>query len=194
MRSATAEPELTFCQAVLMTARYQGAQCSRWRCPRHARQSATPVRHDSSATEYHNAYAVVPTLYAATYTASTGVSPMGQVKTPPRLESLQGDEAYSARDSQSTVNVFFVVYYTSSLGPPVGVQHLCTRLPCAIKGRRPLEKRQGPRKDLEAEDRLIHRPKSNTTLSGCRLLRSGGPNHSKSQVFLCSCSMSRSEE
>ena len=41
-----------------------------------------PVRHDSSATEYHDAYAVDPTVYAATYTASTGASPMGQGKTP----------------------------------------------------------------------------------------------------------------
>jgi len=47
-----------FCQAVLLTARYQSAQCSRWCHPRHTRRSATPARHDSSATEYHNAYAV----------------------------------------------------------------------------------------------------------------------------------------
>ena len=71
-----------FCQAVLLIARYQGAQYSRWRHPRHARQSATPVRHDISATEYHNACAVDPIVYAATYIASTGTSPMGQVKTP----------------------------------------------------------------------------------------------------------------
>ena len=71
-----------FCQAVLLTARYQGAQCSLWHRPHHARQSVTPVRHDSSATEYHNAYAVDSTVYAATYTASTGASPLGQVKTP----------------------------------------------------------------------------------------------------------------
>ena len=71
-----------FCQAVLLIARYQGAQCSRWRHPRHVRQSATPVRHDSSATEHHNAYAVDPTVYAATYIASMGTSPMRQVKTP----------------------------------------------------------------------------------------------------------------
>ena len=69
-----------------------------------------------------------------------------------------------------TINVFFVVFYTSSLGPPVGVQRLCTRLPCAIKGRRPLEK---------GEDILILRNKGNTTLSGRRVLRSGGSNHSK---------------
>ena len=31
--------------------------------------------------EDHNAYAVDPTVYAAIYTASTGVSPMGQEKT-----------------------------------------------------------------------------------------------------------------
>ena len=70
-----------FYQAVLLIASYQGAQCSRWRHPCHARQSATPVRHDSSATEHHNAYAVDPTVYATTYTASTGATPMGQVKT-----------------------------------------------------------------------------------------------------------------
>ena len=32
--------------------------------------------------EYHNGYTVDPTVYAATYTASTGASPMGQEKTP----------------------------------------------------------------------------------------------------------------
>ena len=90
-----------FCQVVLLVARYQGAQYSRWRHLRHARQSAMPVRHDNSATEYHNGYAVDPTVYAATYTASKGASPMGQEKTPPRSKSLQDDEAYLARDSPS---------------------------------------------------------------------------------------------
>ena len=52
-----------FRQAVLLVAHYQGAQCSRWRHSRHARRSATPVRHDNSATEYHNAYAVDPIVY-----------------------------------------------------------------------------------------------------------------------------------
>ena len=41
-----------------------------------------PVRHDNSATEFHNAYAVDPIVYAATYTTSTDASPMGQEKTP----------------------------------------------------------------------------------------------------------------
>ena len=85
------------CQTVLLVARYQGAQYSRWR---HARQSATPVRHGNSAMEFHNAYAVDPTVYAATYTASTGASPMGQEKTL-LGQSLQDDEVYPARDSPS---------------------------------------------------------------------------------------------
>ena len=82
MSSATAEPEETFARTVLLIARYQGAQYSRWRHLRHARQSATPLRHDNSATEYHNGYAVDPTVYAASYTASMGASSMGQEKTP----------------------------------------------------------------------------------------------------------------
>ena len=181
MRSATAEPEGTFCQAVLLIARYKGAQYGRWHHPCHARQSATPVRRDSSAMEYHNTYAIDPIVYAATYTASTGALPMGQVKTP------LGQRVYSAikrireeiLNHCSIINVFFVVYYTSSLGPLVGVQCLCTRLPCAIKGRRPLEKDSDRKKDLKAEDRLIHGHESNTSPSGRRALRSGGPNHSK---------------
>ena len=78
-----------FRQAVLLVARYQGAQYSRWRHSHHARQSATPDKHDDSATEYHNAYAVDPTVYAATYTTSTGASPMGQEKTPSVRESTR---------------------------------------------------------------------------------------------------------
>ena len=56
--------------------------------PRHAVQPLAPpmprtsVRLDSSATNYHNTYAVDLTVCAATYTAPTGASPMGQVKTP----------------------------------------------------------------------------------------------------------------
>ena len=98
-----------FCQAILLIARYQGAQYSHWRHTRHACQSATPVRHDSSATEYHNTYAVDPTVYAATYTASTGASPMGLVKTP------FGQRGYSAMkcireeilNHCSTINIYF---------------------------------------------------------------------------------------
>jgi len=76
---------------------------------------------------------------------------------------------------------------TSLLGPSVGVQHLCTRPPCTIKGGRPLENGSTPG---GAEDRLIH-TKSNTSHSGCRVLCSGGPNHSKS---VCSCALAPKQD
>ena len=122
-----------FCQAVLLVARYQVTQYSRWHHPRYAYQSATPVRHDSSATEYHNAYAVDPTVYTAIYTASTGASPMGQVKTP------FGQRVYSAMkrirkeilNHCSTISVFLIVKYTSLLGPPVG-SNACVRVLLAL--------------------------------------------------------------
>ena len=134
--------------------------------------------------EYHNAYTVDPTLYAATYTASTGVSPMGQEKTPLGQRVYRAMKRIRQEIHKALLMPFFVVYYTSSLGPPVGVQRLCTRLPCTIKGRRPLEKDSSLKGDSEVEDRLIHRLKNNTTLSGRRVLRSGGPNHSKSSSVL----------
>ena len=68
----------------------------------------------------------------------------------------------------------------------------CVRvLLCSIKGRRPLEKAQARRSPGWAEDRLIHTER-NTPHSGRRVLRSGGPNHSKSLEFLCSCPQARS--
>ena len=77
-----------FCQAVLLIARYQGAQCSRWRRHTTRVRLQTPVRRDGLETEYHNTYAVDPTVYAGTYTTSTGASSMGQEKTPSVREFL----------------------------------------------------------------------------------------------------------
>ena len=108
--------------------------------------------------KYHNTYTVDPTVYTATYTASTGALPMGQVKTP------LGQRVYSAikrireeiLNHCSTISVFLIVKYTSLLGPSIGVQRMCTRPPCAIKGGRPLENDSSLKRGLEAEDRLIH--------------------------------------
>ena len=88
---------------------------------------------------------------------------------------------------------FFVVYYTFLLGPDVGVQRLCTRPPCSLKGRRPLEKnsdRKGTEKqkiDSSTDSRAIllsvdvgyYAPAARTTLNP--------------RVFLCACFMGRSE-
>ena len=82
---------------------------------------------------------------------------MGQVKTP------FGQKVYNAMkrigeeilDHCSTISVFLIVKYTSLLGPPIVVQRLCTRPPCAIKGGA-LENGSSLKRGLEAEDRLIH--------------------------------------
>ena len=66
--------------------------------------------------------------------------------------------------------------------------------PLRYKRETPVREGVKPEKDLEAEDRLIHRLKSNTTLSGRRVLRFGGPNHSKSPSVLVFFFMSRSNE
>ena len=89
-----------FCQAVLLTVRYQRAQCSRWCHPRHARQSATPARHNSSATEYHNSYEVDPQSTPQP-TLPQRAPHRWERRRPPRSESLQDDEAYQVRDSLS---------------------------------------------------------------------------------------------
>ena len=143
------------------------------------------------AFAHHDAYAVDPTVYAATYTTSTGASPTGQVN------PLLGQRVHRAMkrirgeilNHCSTINAFCAVYYTSALDPPVGVSTPVYASPWAIKGRRPLEKGQAEEVPAEASTQPGQRIdsficKSNTTHSGCRVLRSGGPNHSKSSSVL----------
>ena len=80
VRSATTEPEVTFARLYCWSRVTKVHSTAAGATHATRVKSATPVRHDNSAMEYHNAYEVDPTVYAATYTASTGASPMGQVK------------------------------------------------------------------------------------------------------------------
>ena len=115
------------------------------------------------AFAHHDSYVVNPTVYAATYTTSTGASPTGQVN------PLLGQRVHRAMkhirgeilNHCSTINAFCAVYYTSALDPPVGVSTPVYVSPWDIKGRRPLEKggRRSPGKGQYlawAEDRFIH--------------------------------------
>ena len=121
---------------------------------------------------------------------------MGQEKTPfgQRVYSAMKHIREEILNHCSTINVFLVVYYTSLLGPPVGVQRLCTRLPRAIKGGRPLEKAQ-------VEERTWRqRIDSSTNTKAKQLSVDVGyyapatPTTLNPRVFLCACLMSRSEE
>ena len=106
---------------------------------------------------HYDACTVASTDYVASYTTSTGASPMGQEKTPlgQRVYRTMKRIRQEILHHYSIINIFFVVDYTSLLDPPVGVQRLCTRPPCAIKEGRPLEKDSSLKRGLEAEDRLI---------------------------------------
>ena len=157
MRSAAAEPEETFARTVLLVARYQGAQYSRWR---HARQSATPVRHGNSAMEFHNAYAVDPTVYTATYTTSTGASPMGQEKTPigQRVYRTEKHIRQEILHHCSTISLVYILVGPTCRGPtPVYASFL-------------LYKRETPvREGLKSEERLGGRIDSSTDPSAIQL-------------------------
>ena len=72
----------------------------------------------------------------------------------------------------------------SHVGPTCrGINILCIRTPWSIKGGRPLEGLRLGESKAPAEDRL-YTTKNNTSPSGRRVLRSGGPNHSKSCVLV----------
>ena len=131
---------------------------------------------------HYDACTVASTDYAASYIAPTGASPMGQIKTP------LGQRVYRAMkrireeilNRCSSFEAFCAVFYTSTLDPPVGVGMPVYASPLVYK-RETLTR--GGVKPSWAEDSLIH-TKSNTSHSGRRVLRSGGPNYSKPD---CSC-------
>ena len=74
----------------------------------------------------------------------------------------------------------------SHIGPTCrGLNALCIRTPWSIKGGRPLEENSG-RVKAKARQRIdSYTTKNNTSPSGCRVLRSGSPNHSRSCVLVC---------
>ena len=71
----------------------------------------------------------------------------------------------------------------SHIGPTCrGLNGQCIRTPWSIKGGRPLEEGGG----AKTWQRIgSYTTKNNTPPSGRRVLRSGGPNHSKSCVLVC---------
>src|SRR6185369_13761179 len=92
---------------------------------------------------HYDAYTVASADYAASYIAPTGTSPMGQIKTP------LGQRVYRAMkrireeilNRCSSIEASCIVYYTSTLDPPVGVRTPVYASPWSIKGRRSLEER-----------------------------------------------------
>ena len=74
----------------------------------------------------------------------------------------------------------------SHVGPTCrGINVLCIRTHWSIKGGRPLEENSGWVKAKTPQRIGSYTIKNNTSPSGCRVLRSGSPNHSKSCVLVC---------
>ena len=65
-----------------------------------------------------------------------------------------------------------------------GPNVLCIRTPWSIKGGRPLEENSGGVRAKTRQRIGSYTTKNNTSPSGCRVLRFGGPNHFKSCVLV----------
>ena len=74
--SAAAEPEETFARLYCWS-RVTKVHSTAAGATYATRVSLLRQLDTTTRQEYHNSYAVDPTVYAATYTASTGASPMG---------------------------------------------------------------------------------------------------------------------
>ena len=77
-------------------------------------------------------------------------------------------------------------YAAQYVGPTCrGPNVLCIRTPWSIKGGRPLEESSGWVNAKTRQRIGSYTTKNNSSPSGRRVLRSGGPNHSKSCVLVC---------
>src|SRR6185369_356643 len=136
---------------------------------------------------HYDAYIIASTGHAASYVSPTGTLLKGQEKTSlsqrgSRAWKHIGEKIHNYCSHLSTLRSML----HSHVGPTCrGLNALCIRTPWSIKGGRPLEKRPGWVK-AKARQRIgSYTIKNNTSPSGCRVLRSGGPNHSRSCVLVC---------
>ena len=146
------------------------------------RRTVQPLASPTPRTSVCNV--VDPTVYVATYTASTGTLPMGQVKTPLGQRVCRAMKRIRQEIHKALIMSFswYTIHprWAPCRGPtPVYAPPLRYKRETPVR-----EELKSQKGDLEAEGRLIHEHKSNRTLSGRRVLRSGGPNHSKSPCVL----------
>ena len=148
-------------------------QWSRWRRPCRVCQSAVTVGYDGSASP-------IMTLH-------------NSLSRPRRkLRYSNGHLADGTREDplsqkSSSTHIGGKIRYHCShsrVGPTCrGINVLCIRSPLIYKRRSAARRPQAGQRPRPAEDRFIHTTKNNTSPSGRMVLRSGGPNHSKSCVL-----------
>ena len=115
----------SLCQTSLCTAYYRGTQCNRLRRTR-AEPSAALIGNDGTALFHHAAYAASYAARSATWQA-TPLATSGAVPTRQRLDMLNRGLQEQARESRREISytcdaIMYeqYVFYTTSLGPPVG--------------------------------------------------------------------------
>ena len=136
---------------------------------------------------HYDAYIIVSTGHAASY-----VLPTGTLLTRPEKTSLRQrvSRAWKHIGGKIRYHCSHLITLRSTLhshiGPTCrGINILCICTPWSIKGGRPLEESQGWGKKGKTRLRIgSYTTKIKTSPSGCRVLRSGGPNHSRSCVLV----------
>ena len=136
---------------------------------------------------HYDVYIIASTGHAASYISPTGALVTGREKTSlsqrgSRAWKHIGEKIHNYCSHLSTLRSMLY----SHIGPTCrGLNALCIRTRWSIKGGRPLEENSGWEK-AKARQRIgSYTAKNNTSPSGCRVLRSGVPNHSKSCVLAC---------
>ena len=136
---------------------------------------------------HYDAYIMASAGHAASYVPPTGTLLTGQEKTSLRQRVSRARKHIGGKIRNYCSHLITLrSMLRSHVGPTCrGIDVLCIRAPWSIKGGRPLEENSGWEK---AKTRLrigLYTTKINTSPSGCRVLRSGGPNHSRSCVLAC---------
>ena len=157
--------------------------------------SAVLIGYDGTSLFHHAAYAASYTARSATWQAMPQATP-GAVSTKQRLNMLNGGFQEQARKSRR--EIFFacnaimyeqyVILYCTDWAHLSGTQRLCTRPPLKYK-REALAvhyKLSWAHTDSRWTQLQALPDSSKTTHSGRRVLRSGGPNHSKLLCSSCS--------
>ena len=135
---------------------------------------------------HYDAYIIASTGHATSYVSPTGTLLTGQEKTSFRQRVSKawkhiGGKIRNHCSYSSTLRSML----HSHVGPTCrGINILCIRAPWSIKGGRPLEERAGGVKAKTRQRIGSYTIKNHTPPSGRRVLRSGGPNHSRSCVLV----------
>ena len=157
-----------------------------------AAHAALPVYHNRWIRRlgftHYDAYIIASTGHAASYVPPTGTLLTGQEKTSlrQRVSKAWKHIAGKIRHHCSHLSTLHSTLH-SLVGPTCwGINVLCIRTPWSIKGGRPLEEDSGWGEKAKTRRRIgSYSTQINTSPSGCRVLRSGGPNHSRSCVLVC---------